>query len=82
MDSFIDTSGDVDLLDHHGIIDNKLGDSQKVADLFNNLHKEVVTEANDFYFAELCGDLNDYSKDWLHQWKAHWFRSKVMLKKN
>ncbi|XP_057772232.1 UPF0481 protein At3g47200-like isoform X2 [Salvia miltiorrhiza] len=82
MDSFIDTSSDVELLEHHGIIENKLGNSQQVADLFNHLHKEVVTEANDFYFAELCGDLNDYSKDWLHQWKASWFRSKVALRKN
>ncbi|XP_047950530.1 UPF0481 protein At3g47200-like isoform X2 [Salvia hispanica] len=82
MDSFIDTSGDVDILVNHGIIENKLGDSQQVANLFNNLHKEVVTEANDFYFAKTCGELNEYSKDWLHQWKASWFRSKVMLKKN
>ncbi|KAG6428231.1 hypothetical protein SASPL_112482 [Salvia splendens] len=82
MDSFIDTPGDVDLLVYHDIIDNKLGDSQQVANLFNNLHKVVVTEANDFYFAELCIDLNEYRKDWLHQWKARWFRSKVMLRKN
>lgn len=82
MDSFIDTRHDVDLLVKSGIIMNKLGDAQKVADLFNNLHKEVVTEANIFYFDELCGKLNDYSKDQLHEWKASCFRWRVMLRRD
>ncbi|XP_047949422.1 UPF0481 protein At3g47200-like [Salvia hispanica] len=48
MDSFINTSGDVHLLVKHGIIKNELGRGQQVADLFNNLHKGVLTEVNDF----------------------------------
>ncbi|XP_047976198.1 uncharacterized protein LOC125218555 isoform X2 [Salvia hispanica] len=58
------------------------GDSQQVANLFNTLYKDVVTEANDFYFAELCGELNEYHKDRLHQLRAKCFRWRGMLKRN
>ncbi|XP_057766256.1 UPF0481 protein At3g47200-like isoform X2 [Salvia miltiorrhiza] len=80
MDSFINTSRDVDLLVKCGIIENKLGESEHVADLFNNLYKGVVTEVKYFYFAKLCGDLNDYSRDQFHQLKASWFKWRVMLR--
>lgn len=82
MDGFINTSSDVDLLVRRGIIENNLGESQKVADLFNSLYKEVVTEANDFCFAEVCEKLNDYSRDRYHQLKASWFKSRVMLRRD
>ncbi|XP_047976199.1 UPF0481 protein At3g47200-like isoform X3 [Salvia hispanica] len=39
-------------------------------------------EANDFYFAELCGELNEYHKDRLHQLRAKCFRWRGMLKRN
>lgn len=79
MDSLINTAGDVVLLVNRGIIKNELGESELVADLFNNLYKEVVTETNDFYFAKLCGDLNEYSKDGFHELKANCFQWRVML---
>ncbi|XP_042028402.1 UPF0481 protein At3g47200-like isoform X2 [Salvia splendens] len=82
MDSLIDTPDDVDILVGKGIIENKLGNSQHIANLFNNLYKEVVTEATDFYFAELCGELNKYRKDRLHQWRAKCFTWRRMLKRN
>ncbi|KAI3470056.1 hypothetical protein Pfo_026719 [Paulownia fortunei] len=82
MDSLINTPNDVVLLVNRGIIKNELGDSELVADLFNNLYKEVVTETSDFYFAKLCGDLNDYSKDSFHEWKANCFKWRVMLKRD
>ncbi|KAH6812529.1 hypothetical protein C2S51_026291 [Perilla frutescens var. frutescens] len=82
MDNFINTSHDVDLLVKHGILNNELGESKQVADLFNNLYKEFVTEPNDFYFTKLCGELNDYSRDKVHKLKASWFRWKVMLKRD
>ncbi|XP_047951484.1 UPF0481 protein At3g47200-like [Salvia hispanica] len=83
MDRFINTSGDVDLLVKHGIIEKKFDKpvrSRKVADLFNNLHEGVLTEVNDFYFADLCGDLKDYNNGTYHQWKACWFRWRMMLR--
>lgn len=82
MDSFINTPNDVDLLVKRGIIKNELGESQLVADLFNNLFKEVVTETNDFYFAKLCEDLNAYSRDPFHKFKASCFKWRVMLRRD
>ncbi|KAK6161659.1 hypothetical protein DH2020_005040 [Rehmannia glutinosa] len=80
MDSLINTPNDVVLLVKRGIIKNELGESEQVADLFNNLYKEVMTETKDFYFAKLCGDLNDYSRDSFHEWKANCFKWRVMLR--
>ncbi|KAG6420299.1 hypothetical protein SASPL_116823 [Salvia splendens] len=39
--------------------------------LFNNLHKEVLTEVKDFYFAHLCDSLDVHCKS---KWRARWFR--------
>ncbi|KAF1002973.1 hypothetical protein AG4045_005140 [Apium graveolens] len=66
------------LLVKHKIIDNLLGEEQLVADLFNNLHKEAVEDQREFYFADTCKDLNEYSKDWFHQWRSSW----LMLQNN
>ncbi|PIM97303.1 hypothetical protein CDL12_30228 [Handroanthus impetiginosus] len=74
MDNLINTHDDVDLLVKDEIIKNELGESKAVAELFNNLYKEVVTETDEFYFAELCEKLNAYSSDPFHEFKAKWFR--------
>ncbi|PIN22675.1 hypothetical protein CDL12_04620 [Handroanthus impetiginosus] len=82
MDSLIDTSGDMYLLQDHGIIKNELGESKAVRELFNNLYKEVVTETDEFYFADLCYDLHYYNMDPVHEFKAKWLRWKRMLRLN
>lgn len=82
MDGLINTPEDVDLLVEHGIIRNELGESEAVADLFNSLYKEVMTDVTDFYFAKLCGDLNEYSKDRFHELKAKCFNWRQMLKRD
>lgn len=76
MDNLIDTPKDVDILVEHEIIKNVLGSSGQVADVFNNLHKEIVTDPKEFYFASLCSVLNDYSRDLWHEWNtklSKWF---------
>lgn len=82
MDSLINTSEDVDLLVKSGIIKNFLSDNQLVADLFNNLYKETVTDSHEFYFAGLCELLNEYSRDYWHQWKAALFKWKRILRRD
>ncbi|PIN22674.1 hypothetical protein CDL12_04619 [Handroanthus impetiginosus] len=82
MDSLINTPEDVVLLENHRIIINDLGETKVVAELFNNLYKEVVTETDDFYFAQLCDDLNAYSKDPFHEFKSKWFRWRRMLSRD
>lgn len=82
MDGLINTRDDVVLLIKHGIIRNELGESEAVADLFNNIHKEIMTDVNDFYFAEICEGLNKYKKDRLHQMKASCFKWLWMLRRD
>lgn len=82
MDGLINTREDVDLLVKHGIIRNELGESEAVADLFNSLYKEVMTDVTDFYFAKLCGDLNKFSKDRYHKLKASCFDSGQTFKRD
>ncbi|XP_042059036.1 UPF0481 protein At3g47200-like [Salvia splendens] len=77
MDRFINTSLDVHLLVKNGIIRNELKHKHQVADLFNNLHKGVLTEVNDFYFADLCDTLDVHCKS---KCKARWFRFTMMLR--
>lgn len=74
MDSLINTENDVDLLVNSKIIEHSLGENAKVADLFNNLYKEVIANNEDFYFAAICEKLNTFSKDRWHTWKSTWFR--------
>ncbi|XAR70496.1 hypothetical protein NMG60_11027364 [Bertholletia excelsa] len=85
MDHLIDTANDVQVLKQHGIIvmtENGVNDNEEVATLFNNLFKETVVDGTEFYFAKTSNDLNKYSRDFWHQWKATWFKWKVMLKSN
>ncbi|XP_027166007.1 UPF0481 protein At3g47200-like [Coffea eugenioides] len=53
MDNLIDTPKDVDLLIKHKIIVNELESSE--------------TDPKEFYFANLCDRLNEYSRDWVHK---------------
>ena len=41
LDHLINTSKDVDLLSDEGIIDNRLGDSNAVTTMINNLNKGI-----------------------------------------
>ncbi|GFS44987.1 hypothetical protein Acr_00g0093410 [Actinidia rufa] len=82
LDSLINTPMDVDLLVKCEIIENSLGDSERVSDLFNNLYKETITEFSIFYFADICHKLNAYNKDYWHRWRATRYRWKVILKRD
>ncbi|OVA16507.1 Protein of unknown function DUF247 [Macleaya cordata] len=68
MDSLINSADDVGLLRNQGIITNYLGDDEDVSALFNKLCCEV-TLAN-FYYAELCDQVNIYYKTRWHKWRA------------
>ncbi|XP_042505587.1 UPF0481 protein At3g47200-like [Macadamia integrifolia] len=71
LDSFIDSAKDVILLREHGIIKSLLGDHEQVSLLFNKLVKEVNIDAGDFYFSDICQDLNAYYRVIWHSWKAN-----------
>ena len=61
MDQLINSNKDVDLLSDKGIIDNRLGDSNAVTYLINNLNSE---------FYDLCNDLNKFYEVPWYRWKA------------
>ncbi|CAI0550022.1 unnamed protein product [Linum tenue] len=76
MDRLIDTKEDVQILEKAGVIENELGDSGYVSNLFNEMCKQIVFR--EFYYDGLCEQVNGYSKGRWQKSKAH-FRS-VYLK--
>ncbi|KAL0013015.1 hypothetical protein SO802_000084 [Lithocarpus litseifolius] len=70
LDHLINTSKDVDLLSSEGIIDNRLGDSNAVTSMINNLNKGIFRRDMNSDYYDLCRELNVfYEKPW-HRWKA------------
>ncbi|CAK9154348.1 unnamed protein product [Ilex paraguariensis] len=70
LDGLIDTTKDVDLFIRGKIIENWLGDSKGVADLFNKLGRNIIVSDTESYFARVYEDLNDYFHSPWHHWKA------------
>ncbi|CAL5349335.1 unnamed protein product [Camellia sinensis] len=60
MDTLINSAHDVELLEKAEILQNYLGTSQDVSDLFNNICKEVVVGR--FYFEKTCEDARNHCR--------------------
>ncbi|GMP86421.1 hypothetical protein CsSME_00039204 [Camellia sinensis var. sinensis] len=74
MDLLINSKEDVKQLRRHDILDNWLGDDEEVALMFNKLgHGRMI--ANQFYYAEMCSEVDAYCKRW-------WNRRKASLKRD
>ncbi|KAJ4952586.1 hypothetical protein NE237_029418 [Protea cynaroides] len=71
LDSFIASSKDVKLLRKKGIIQSLLGEHKQVAQLFNNLGKGVNIDEYDFYFSDVCEELDAYYNFTWNEWKAN-----------
>ncbi|KAM7461268.1 hypothetical protein LguiA_029389 [Lonicera macranthoides] len=82
MNSLLSTPKDVDILVDAGVIETSFGDNEQVWEIFSDLRREIAMDNTEFYFAHLCEDLSKYSKDWYHQIKAKWFRSKRILRRD
>ncbi|KAJ7966156.1 hypothetical protein O6P43_015672 [Quillaja saponaria] len=70
LDFLISTAKDVDILVKEDIITNYLGDSNRVADLFNNLWKNVTHSNFNQEYLELCEKLGEFYKNPWHKRKA------------
>ncbi|XP_010048229.1 UPF0481 protein At3g47200 isoform X2 [Eucalyptus grandis] len=79
MDSLINTPEDVDILISCGILENRLGSTDDVAHLFNSMYKETMRDSSEFVYSSQCLGLNAYSRNRWHQWKAAWYRWRVIL---
>lgn len=73
MDRLIDTPGDVELLVQRRILENDFGGWEDVSAFFNSICKQIVLQ--DFYYARLCEDVNEY-------YKTRWYRYKADFKRN
>ncbi|GMJ06498.1 hypothetical protein like AT3G50150 [Hibiscus trionum] len=69
MDNLINTGKDVQLLCEQGIIDNRLGDHEAVAEMFNKL-RESIYLSPDFYYAEIFDGVNKHCQIKWNRWKA------------
>ncbi|KAK9946041.1 hypothetical protein M0R45_011524 [Rubus argutus] len=69
IDRLVDNSKDVELLVQNKILESKLPDSQAAADFINSLDLGPILFSRDFYFTQLCKQLNDYYDVPWHKWK-------------
>nr|GMD40419.1 UPF0481 protein At3g47200-like [Ipomoea batatas] len=60
MDDLINTEKDVNLLRLQDVFVNGLGDDKEVTRLFNNLSKGVMHYTDDFYYKDVCTELNHH----------------------
>ncbi|KAI7997676.1 UPF0481 protein [Camellia lanceoleosa] len=74
MDLLINSKEDVKQLHRHDVIDNWLGDDVEVAFMFNNLGKGRII-LDQFYYAEMCSEVDAYCKRW-------WNRRVASLKRD
>ncbi|XP_065011576.1 UPF0481 protein At3g47200-like [Musa acuminata AAA Group] len=70
MDCIINTAADVALLQQHGIILSGLGDGKQVANLFNQLCKEVTLDYEKSYVSGIYKNVNDHCDTKYNQWRA------------
>ncbi|XVF57193.1 hypothetical protein PTKIN_Ptkin06aG0184500 [Pterospermum kingtungense] len=70
MDCLINYADDVALLSNCGIIDNRLGTREEVANMFNKLNDYVHFSGANFYYSELFHDVNERYNRLLNRWKV------------
>ncbi|XP_074280515.1 UPF0481 protein At3g47200-like [Silene latifolia] len=70
LDSLINTPEDVEVLVRKGIIENWIGSNEAVANLFNEISKHISLCSSNFYYYDVCRDLNAYANTSWHRWKA------------
>ncbi|XP_043724206.1 UPF0481 protein At3g47200-like [Telopea speciosissima] len=68
MNGLIDSREDVELLQDNGVIVTMLGDPSEVAQLFNNLVKDVMFHVH--YTLPVRGKLEEYYNIRCHKWRA------------
>nr|GMD72358.1 UPF0481 protein At3g47200-like [Ipomoea batatas] len=76
--NLIDSEEDVELLSYHGIIDNKLGHSKSVVDLFTKINQCVTIENPDksnSLYSHIYTQLNVYCTKRRNYWKANLWES-------
>ncbi|GMN54775.1 hypothetical protein TIFTF001_023907 [Ficus carica] len=63
MDCLINSSEDAKLLRHRGIIDNSIGDDEKVSDMFNRLLSGVRYNPMNSFYTDMLNDVNKFCEN-------------------
>nr|XP_048337409.1 uncharacterized protein LOC125424330 [Ziziphus jujuba var. spinosa]XP_048337410.1 uncharacterized protein LOC125424330 [Ziziphus jujuba var. spinosa] len=67
LDNLINTSKDVEILSDKGVIDNWLS-AEDASQYFNRLNNDTLV--TNFFYRELCKEVNDYYRTKWHRWRA------------
>ncbi|XVF57190.1 hypothetical protein PTKIN_Ptkin06aG0184200 [Pterospermum kingtungense] len=70
MDCLINHADGVALLSDCGIIDNRLGTNEEVANMFNKLNDYVYLSTANFYYTQLFYDVNEHCNRPWNVWKV------------
>ncbi|XP_022741122.1 UPF0481 protein At3g47200-like [Durio zibethinus] len=72
LDNLIDTTNDMEILCKREIFDNWLS-PEDATQFFNKLYND--TYVKEFYYSQLCCDLNNYCRRWWHRWRAYYVQN-------
>lgn len=70
LDNLINTPKDVAILVQSGVIENWLGNNEEVANFFCKIFKQTRLRSTNFYYSDICKDLNAYAGTPWNRWKA------------
>ncbi|XP_068329328.1 UPF0481 protein At3g47200-like [Pyrus communis] len=70
IDHLVNTRNDVELLVKEEIVENLLGDNKELSTLINRLCKGVAFDRDEFSYAKLTKDLDNYCKNPWNKWMA------------
>ena len=76
-DSLVNSPGDIQILHNEGIINHVLGSNTRVANLLNNLCREIVYDLKHCYLKNTIEGLNEYCKPYDDSVCRKWWRNLI-----
>ncbi|XP_061996068.1 UPF0481 protein At3g47200-like [Rosa rugosa] len=76
MDELVDTPKDVELLVKYEIVENDLGGGDhELSSLINSLSTGIIYDSKNFYYGEICGNLDKFIR-------SKWHKRMAILRRN
>ncbi|AES65177.2 UPF0481 plant-like protein [Medicago truncatula] len=70
LNRLINSANDVSALHYKGVIHHSLGSDEHVAELINNIAKEIVPDMNESYLYKVVNEANEYLGCWRARFRA------------
>ncbi|RHN73382.1 hypothetical protein MtrunA17_Chr2g0297831 [Medicago truncatula] len=70
LNRLINSANDVSALHYKGVIHHSLGSDEHVAELINNIAKEIVPDMNESYLYNVVNEANEYLGCWRARFRA------------